>query len=182
MYFPFLLSLHSHAATFTKWEFPMTTLYANPYGISFTGFYFDNIDQFNHKLSQANYEEVEIEYIDGDNPRLFQTAKIHQGKVDLWFDELDQYEDNRQGALSIGYLIEIIHLDEDIKRRDEVIIYKGSIADYADEIVDESYPLDQLPDLICNHIDYDSIARDLELNSEVAEVGLNIWVVNSLEF
>jgi antirestriction protein len=75
-----------------------------------------------------------------------------------------------------------MHLDEDIKRRDEVIIYKGSIADYADEIVDESYPLDQLPDLICNHIDYDSIARDLELNSEVAEVGLNIWVVNSLEF
>jgi antirestriction protein len=75
-----------------------------------------------------------------------------------------------------------MHLDEAIKRRDEVIIYRGFIADYAAEMVDESYPLDQLPDLIRNHIDYDSIAIDLELNSEVAEVGHNVRVVNSQEF
>jgi hypothetical protein len=155
----------------------MTTLYANPYDTSYTGFYFDTIDQFNQKLSQANYEEVEIDYIDGDNPRLFQSAKIHQGNVDL-----DRYSDDSQEALSIGYLIEIMHLDEAIKRRDEVILHRGSLADYAFELVSDVYPLDQLPDLIRNHIDYASIARDLELNSEVAEVGHNAWIVNSLEF
>ena len=160
----------------------MTTLYATPYDTSYTGFYFDTLSPFNQKLSQANYEEVEIDYIDGDNPRLFQSAKIHQGNVDLWFDLLDRYSDDSQEALSIGYLIEIMHLDEAIKRRDEVILHRGSLADYAFELVSDVYPLDQLPDLIRNHIDYASIARDLELNSEVAEVGHNAWIVNSLEF
>ena len=160
----------------------MTTLYANPYDITYTGFYFDSTDQFNQELSQAHYEEVEIDYIDGANPKLFQAADIHQGNVDLWFDELDQYSDDGHEAISISYLLDFYDIEEAIKRHDEVIIYRGSIADYAAELVEDVYPLDELPDIIKHHIDYDSIGRDLELNSEVAEIGLNIWVVNSLEF
>ena len=158
------------------------TLYANPYDTSYTGFYFGSIEEFNEQLSQASYEEVEIDYIDGDNPGLFQATKIHQSNVDLWFDELDQYSDDRHEALSICYLIEIMHLDEAIKRKDEVILHRGSLADYAFELVEDVYQLDQLPDLIRNHIDYESIGRDLELNSEVAEISHNLWVVNCLEF
>jgi len=75
-----------------------TTLYANPYDISYTGFYFGSIEEFNDQLSQASYEEVEIDYIDGDNPRLFQATKIHHDNVDLWFDELDQYPDDSHEA------------------------------------------------------------------------------------
>ena len=45
-----------------------------------------------------------------------------------------------------------MHLDEAIKRRDEVILHRGSLADYAYELVSEIYPLDQLPDLIRNHM------------------------------
>ena len=160
----------------------MTTLYANPYDINYTGFYFDSSDQFNQKLSQAQYEEIEIDYIDGDNARLFQAAKIHQGNVDLWFDELDQYSDDSHEASAICYLIDTMHLDEAIKRRDEVILHRGSLADYAFELVSDVYPLDELPDIIKYHIDYDSIARDLERNSEVAEIGHNVWVVNCHEF
>jgi hypothetical protein len=160
----------------------MTTLYANPYDINYTGFYFDSIDQFNQKLSQANYEEVEIDYIAGDNPKLFQAADIHQCDIDTWFDELDQYSDDGHEAISISYLLDFYDTEEAIQRHDEVIIYKGSIADYAAELVEDVYPLDELPDIIKHHIDYDSIARDLELNSEVAEIGHNVWVVNSLEF
>lgn len=159
-----------------------TTLYANPYDTSYTGFYFDSTEQFNQKLSQASFEEVEIDYIDGDNPLLFQAANIHQCDIDTWFDELDQYSDDDQEALAICYLIEIMHLDEAIKRWDEVILHRGSLADYAFELVSDVYAFDQLPDLIRNHIDYDSIARDLELNSEVTEIHHNLWVVNCLEF
>lgn len=159
-----------------------TTLYANPYDISYTGFYFGSIEEFNEQLSQASYEEVEIDYIDGDNPGLFQATKIHQGNVDLWFDELDKYTDDSHEALSICYLLDIMHLDEAIKRRDEVILHRGSLADYAFELVEDICSLDQLPDLIRNHIDYDSIARDLEFNSEVTELSRNIWVVNCYEF
>jgi hypothetical protein len=159
-----------------------TTLYANPYDNSYTGFYFGSIDEFNKQLSQASYEEVEIDFIDGGNPRLFHSTNINQGNVDLWFDELDRYEDNHQEALAICYLIEIMHLDEAIKRRDEVILYRGSLADYAFKLVSDVYPLDELPDVIKHHIDYYSIGRDLELNSEVTELSRNVWVVNCLEF
>ncbi len=159
-----------------------TTLYANPYDNSYTGFYFGSIDEFNKQLSQASYEEVEIDCIDGNHPGLFQAAKIHQGNVDLWFDELDKYSDDSHEASAIGYLLDIMHLDEAIKRRDEVILHRGSLADYAFELVKDVCSLDELPDLIRNHIDYDSIGRDLELNSEVTELSRNVWVVNCLEF
>jgi hypothetical protein len=159
-----------------------TTLYANPYDISYTGFYFGSTEEFNEQLSQASYEEVEIDYIDGDNPGLFQATKIHQGNVDLWFDELDKYSDDSHEASVICYLLDIMHLDESIKRIDEVILHQGSLADYAFELVEEICSLGQLPDLIRNHIDYESIGRDLELNSEVAEIHHNLWVVNCYEF
>jgi hypothetical protein len=159
-----------------------TTLYANPYDTSYTGFYFTSTEEFESNMNKAPFEEVELDFIDGNNPGLFQATKIHQGNVDLWFDELDRYEDNHQEALAICYLIEIMHLDEAIKRRDEVILHRGNLADYAFEHVKDVCSLDELPDLIRNHIHYDSIGRDLELNSEVTELSRNVWVVNCLEF
>jgi antirestriction protein len=95
---------------------------------------------------------------------------------------LDQYSDDGHEASAIGYLLDIMHLDEAIKRRDEVILHGGSLTDYAFELVENICSLDQLPELIRKHIDYDSIARDLELNSEVTELSRNVWVVNCLEF
>ena len=160
----------------------MTTLYANPYDITYTGFYFDCTDQFNQKLSQAIYEEVEIDYIDGDNAQLFQAANIHQGNVDNWFSELDLYSDTDDEAISIRYLMDFYDTERAIQRHNEVILYYGTLADYASELVEDLYPLDQLPDFIRCHINYDSIARDMELNSEVTEVSRNIWIVNCLEF
>jgi hypothetical protein len=159
-----------------------TTLYANPYDTTYTGFYFDNIDDYNQKLSQASYEEVEIDYIDGDSSKLFQATKIHQGNVDLWFDELDQYSDDSHEASAICYLLDIMQLDEAISRKDEVILHLGSLSDYAFELVKDTYSLDRLPDLIRNHIDYRSIGRDLNLNGEVTEIDHNLWVVNCHEF
>ena len=159
-----------------------TTLYANPYDTSYTGFYFDSTDQFDQKLSVSKFEEVEIDYIDGDNPKLFQAANIHQCDIDTWFDELDQYSDTDDEAISIRYLMDFYDTEAAIQRHNEVILYNGDIADYAFELVEDVYPLDQLPDLIRCHIDYDSIARDMALNSEVAEIDHNLWVVNCLEF
>jgi hypothetical protein len=159
-----------------------TTLYANPYDTSYTGFYFGSIEEFNEQLSQTSYEEVEIDYIDGDNPGLFQATKIHHGNVDLWFDELDQYPDDSHEASAICYLLDMMDLDEAIKRMDEVILHRGSLADYAFELVDDICSLDQLPYLIRNHIVYESIGRDLELNSEVAAIHHKLWVVNCHQF
>jgi hypothetical protein len=159
-----------------------TTLYANPYDTSYTGFYFTSTEEFESNMNKAPFEEVELDFIDGNNPGLFHAVKIHQGNVDLWFDELDKYSDDSHEASAIGYLLDMMHLDEAIKRRDEVILHRGSLADYAFELVEGICSLDQLPDLIRNHIDYDGIGKDLVLNSEVTELSRNVWVVNCLEF
>jgi hypothetical protein len=159
-----------------------TTLYANPYDTSYTGFYFTSTEEFESNMNKAPFEEVELDFIDGNNPGLFHAVKIHQGNVDLWFDELDKYSDDSHEASAIGYLLDMMHLDEAIKRRDEVILHRGNLADYAFELVSDVYPLDELPDIIKHHIHYDSIGRDLELNSEVTELSRNVWVVNCLEF
>ena len=45
----------------------VTTLYANPYDISKTGFYFTSTDDYQLKMQHASFEEVEIDYIDGDS-------------------------------------------------------------------------------------------------------------------
>ena len=159
-----------------------TTLYANPYDISYTGFYFDNADQFTEQLSQAKFEEVEIDYIDGDNPRLFNAAGISQCNIDIWFDDLDHLTDGSDEALAIEYQLEFMDLISAIEQQAEVNLYRGSIVDYAAELIEEIYPINQLPDIIKNHIDYAGIANDMKLNSEVAEIDHNLWVVNCLNF
>jgi hypothetical protein len=163
-------------------EINMTILYANPYDTSYFGFYFDSLDKFNGKLSLAKFEEVEIEYHDGDNPKLFNAVGIYQNNVDIWFDELDQYSDTDDEATAIIFLIDFMDLNMAIQRHTEVVLHKGSIVDYASELIDELYPVDDLPDIIKHHIDYSGIARDMELNSEVAEINHDLWVTNCMEF
>ncbi len=161
----------------------MTTLYANPYDINCTGFYFTDTEEFNQLMDQAPFEEVEINYVEGDNPWLFASASIHQGNIDTWFTQLDHIDDGDFEAIAITYLLETYKLDDALSKHGEVILHQGNITDYVSELIDEIYPLEQLPDIIKHHIDYSSIARDMELNGEVTQVdSSNTWVVNCLAF
>ena len=159
-----------------------TTLYANPYDTSYTGFYFTSTEEFENNMNKAPFEEVEIDYIDGDNPKLFAAIGIFQCNIETWFDELDQYSDTDDEAVAIRYLTSFYPAEEAIERLGEVILHRGKIADYAAELVDELHPIDKLPEIIKYHIDYSGIARDMEINGEVAEIDHNLWVVNSLDF
>lgn len=49
----------------------MTTFYAQPYSLDHTGFYFDSLEQYEtgmQQLEARGCEEVEIQFIDGDDP------------------------------------------------------------------------------------------------------------------
>lgn len=51
-----------------------------------------------------------------------------------------------------------------IEMIDEVIIHENqSMVDIAYNLIEECYSLEKVPSLIANHIDYEGIARDLEL-------------------
>jgi len=158
-----------------------TQLYANPYDISYTGFYFESIDEFQEKMEKAPFEEVEIDYIDGDNPSLFGAAGINQGNIDTWFNDLDHIADDE--AIAIRYLLDTgYNLSEALEKFDDVQIWRGTAEDYAAELIEECYDLSSIPDTIKYHIDYQSIARDMDLNSEITEIEHNVWITNCLDF
>jgi len=160
----------------------MTELHAQPYSIEHTGFYFDSIETFEsgmEKLNQKGCEEVEIQFIDGDDhhPGLFQAANIHQGNISLWFDELEDIASD--DAIRVCFLLDFMNLDEALNRFDEVCLHYGTAEDYAQEIIEETT---EIPDNIQYYINYRAMAEDMKINGEITELECGLIVTNANDF
>ena len=167
----------------------MTTLYANPYNIDGTGFYFTSAEEYAEKSSGHTdrfgnlVEEYSIEYIDGDNPGLFKAAEINQATLERWFDDLEHIDDDSDEGYALDYLLTVIGYDLDtaLERYTDVNIHHGSATDYAYELIAETTDLSNLGNL-ANYIDYDAIARDMRLNGEIYEIERTLLVTNPQDF
>ena len=63
-----------------------------------------------------------------------------------------------------------------IEKADDVTIYENQdIGDVAYNLMQDCYNADALPSIIANHIDYDGIARDLEMDGNYFEVGSDVF-------
>ncbi len=161
----------------------MTEFYAQPYSLDHTGFYFDSLEAFEagmEKLNKLNCEEVEIQFIDGDDhlADLAKEAEINQANINLWFetlDDLDKFE-----AQQLTYLLERgFNLDDALERYEEVCIYHGTATTYAQELVEETT---EIPESLRYYIDYEAIARDMKINGEIEEIEYEIIVTNGYDF
>jgi hypothetical protein len=161
----------------------MTEFYAQPYSIEHTGFYFNNIETFESgmkKLRKRGCEEVEIQFIDGDDHlgRLASTANIGQGDIYFWFEDLEDLGETEVTQicflLDLGYVI-----NEALDRYEDVCLYNGSARDYAYDLIDDTT---DIPENLRFYIDYDAIARDMEINGEIAEINHDLIVTNANEF
>lgn len=80
----------------------MTTLYANPYNIDASGFYFNDADEFTEKSTNLTdrygnpVEEFEIDFIDGDDAALFNACGINQANLSTWFDDIQTLDDHEK--------------------------------------------------------------------------------------
>ncbi|MBL3591241.1 MAG: antirestriction protein ArdA [gamma proteobacterium endosymbiont of Lamellibrachia anaximandri] len=160
----------------------MTELYAQPYSIEHTGFYFDSIERFENGMEQLNErgcEEVEIQFINGDahHPSLFDAANIQQGDISLWFDELEDLASD--DATRLCYLLDYLSLEDALSRYDEVYLHYGTAEDYAQELIEETT---EIPESLQYYIDYQAIARDMKINGEIVEIERNLIVTNAHEF
>ncbi len=161
----------------------MTTFYAQPYSTDHTGFYFEDITEFEagmEKLNAQGCEEVEIQFIDGDMhlSRLARSVGIDQATITEWFDELDHL-DSRETDQLCFLLDRGFSLDEALTRYDWVCIFYGSAADYARDLIEETT---EIPENLRYYIDYDAIARDMGYNGEIEEIAHDIIVANAHEF
>lgn len=60
-----------------------------------------------------------------------------------------------------------------------MLLFNGSAEDYAAELIEDTMPI---PEHLRFYIDYKAIARDMALNSEIAEIRDDLVVINACEF
>ena len=67
-------------------------------------------------------------------------------------------------------------VEDAIGKAEDVRIYENqTMGDVAYELMQDCYSADALPSIISNHIDYEGIARDLEIDGNYFEVGADIY-------
>jgi len=162
----------------------MTQFYAQPYSLEHTSFYFDSIETFNEGMEMLNKrgcEEVEIQFIDGDDHlcTLAKSLPIHQCDIAFWYNELEDLDAN--DIIRICFLLNDLNynIKDALERYDEVYLHHGSAEDYAQEFVEETT---DIPDSLRYYIDYEAIARDMTINGEITEIERELIVTNADEF
>jgi antirestriction protein len=63
-----------------------------------------------------------------------------------------------------------------LNKVDDVIIYENqTMKDLAYDLIHELYSIDTLPSILANNIDYDGVARDLEMDGRYSEIDDDIY-------
>lgn len=161
----------------------MTTLFAQSYASAHIGFYFEDFTEYCElivSLQARGYEEFEIQFIDGEPEQaaLFESVGISQANIQLWFEHLDQLDEKE--ALQLTFLLNCgYELTDALQRYNEVSLHLGCSSNYAQDIIEDTT---DIPSHLANYIDYDAIARDMEINGEITEVAHDAYVTNALEF
>ena len=149
----------------------MTTLYAQPYDISATGFYFDTAEEYGQQAAKncndfgGFVEEYEIQFIDGQeiDCKLFEALGVNQCSFAQYLDACDEWsvEQKRKTIIAVGengYRFDFSAPDPD---GFEVDLYEmDSLKELAAHFVEEGL-FGDIPAQLENYLDYDAIARDL---------------------
>jgi hypothetical protein len=153
----------------------MSKYYANPYSTNHSGFYFEDYDDFWDKIEPyeaEGVEEFEIEFIDGPawEGALFTAAGINQSNLKAWFDIQEDLEEH--DAAVLYYLTSMLGYDLDVaaEKLEDAYLRDGSKEDYVYEMANDAGGWTELlGDNVDSYIDAAGVARDMEINGEIAE-------------
>ncbi|MDP2229940.1 antirestriction protein ArdA [Methylotenera sp.] len=152
----------------------MTTLHATPYNLDATGFYFESMEEYqakseNHLDRYGNkVEELEMQFIDGDDAALFEACRINQSNLNIWFNDVECLQDYEK--INLYYLVSCAGytLSQGLDKLDEPSITESSLKDAATELFDECW-LPSIPENVRYYIDYASFASDCQLGGDMTE-------------
>lgn len=158
----------------------MSTLFAQPYNIDATGFYFDNVEDYEAKVKDARdslglpVEEFEIQFIDGESidVDLFEALSVYQGNLERYFDAVDNWDEYEKLRVIIACNECSYTFDQDSRPGDfDVDIYEMStLKELAEHFVDEGL-YGEIPDSLRFYIDFDAIGRDLGMDYGQTRIG-----------
>ncbi|GAA6210955.1 hypothetical protein NBRC116602_06950 [Hyphomicrobiales bacterium 4NK60-0047b] len=151
----------------------MIRLYAIPYDMTAGGFYFNSLSEFvmnnaNNKNDQGYaIEEYEIQFLDGDliDAKLAKAWGLNQANFASFLEKAEQWEESDK----ISYIIavgecgyshnQVVDAPEDI----DITLYEIQfMRELAEQFVDDGL-FGEIPTALVNYIDYQAIARDLEM-------------------
>lgn len=158
-----------------------TTLYAQPYDISASGFYFDDAQIYACKAAGLRndwgqpVEEFEIQFIDGEgiDAALAEAWGLNQANLARFLGIVEEWLDDQKQRFIIavgecGYGFDPASVDPDSF---DVDLYEAdSLRDLAEQFVDEGL-YGEIPPHLAHYIDYEAIARDLAMDFAVSEIG-----------
>ncbi|WP_395173304.1 antirestriction protein ArdA [Roseibium alexandrii] len=152
----------------------MTKLFAQPYDITACGFYFESFEEFQQKAAKAvnrygePVEEFEIQFIDGEDLdcTLAGAWNLSQATIKSYFEAVEDWDDTEKikAIIALDDLgLTLDHVADDPDRLDIQISHIKDMRGLAIEVVDEGL-LGRIPEHLKTYIDYDAIARDLEMD------------------
>ena len=132
-----------------------------------------------HECSSSNHEEyfiTDYDWLEGEE--LFgvdEYENIHELNKKLQTIE-EQAPDKHK---VIGFLLRenlAKDLEDAIAKVDDVIVHENqTMSDIAYDLLQELYDVESLPSIINNHIDYEGIARDLEMDGNYFSVSSDVY-------
>jgi len=162
----------------------MTQLYAQPYDISATGFYFEAAEDYTKSANALHndygdpVEEFEIQFIDGESIDcdLAKAIGLNQANFARYFEIVDEWEEweKRLVILAVGECG--YQFGDDTSPTDfDIDVYDvDSMRELAEQFVEEGL-FGEIPENLQFYIDYEAIARDLAVDySETVIAGSRI--------
>lgn len=158
----------------------MTTLYAQPYDISASGFYFEDADSYARQAAALRndygqpVEEFEIQFIDGEciNAALARAWRLNQANLARFFEIVEDWSQDQKRRFIIavgecGYSFDAARVNPDDF---DVDLYEAdTLRELAEQFVDDGL-YGEIPLHLAHYIDYDAIARDLAMDFSVTEI------------
>jgi len=156
------------------------TLYAQPYDIDATGFYFTNEDDYKAKASTCRksygdlVEEFEIQFINGEaiDAALAEAWDLNQANFARFLDIVDEWDDHDKERFIIavgecGYAFDPANChpnDFDID-----LYTVDTLKELAEQFIDDGL-FGPIPDQLAFYIDYEAIARDLAVEYAMIDI------------
>lgn len=152
----------------------MTKLYAQPYDITASGFYFETVEEYSIQASELKnsygqpVEEFELQFIDGEeiDADLFKALGVHQGNFPAYLEALKEWSEDEKVKviIAVGETGYKFNLGEDTPDQFDIDLYElDSLKELAEKFVEEGL-YGEIPATIQNYLDYDAIARDLGMD------------------
>ena len=91
-------------------------------------------------------------------------------------EELEMLSD--EDLKRVSYLIDHLSykFEEALEKYEDVTIYENmTLKDVVEQYIDETVDFSNIPEIIANNIDYDSIARDWEISGEFDSIDGDVY-------